>query len=133
MTDKELNAARELKKLIQEEEQKLIGLRVSAQNITPVIDGLPHSQMPNSRVEKLAIKILEVDEKLKCLRRQFDEVAAQIAYEICNADLTAQEQTILIARYVECLNFRAIQFRLHLSDARIFYLHRHACEKMKID
>jgi len=132
MTEKELNAARELKKLIQDREQRLIGLRASAQNLVPANDGQPRSQTPSSRVEKLAIKILDADEKLNCLRRQFDEAAAQIALEIYNADLTAQEQAVLIARYVDCVTFRAIQFRLHLSDAHVFYLHRCACKKIKV-
>ena len=54
MTEKELNRARELKELIRSKERQLLCLRRSAENIVPILDGLPHSTDVKSRVENYA-------------------------------------------------------------------------------
>lgn len=127
MTDKELNVVRDLRKKIRDLTSHLQALRLSAQNIVPVIDGLPHSDSVKSRVEKLALKILEHERELSDLSRQFATSALDLTDRINRADqLNQQEKTILLMRYVACMNFQDIWLEMQISDNRAFYLHRTA-------
>lgn len=127
MTDKELNVVRDLRNKIRDLTSHLQALRLSAQNIVPVIDGLPHSDSVKSRVEKLALKILEHERELSDLSRQFAISALDLTDRINRADnLNQQEKTILLMRYVACMNFQDIWIEMQISDNRAFYLHRTA-------
>lgn len=132
MTEMELNEARELKKQIRAEESHLQTLRAAAENLVPVLDGMPHAQNPKSRVAHIATLLIDAEQTLAALKEQLDIIAARLAEKIRCAPLTPREQEILILRYVACMNFRDIEFKLHLSDARIFYLHRQALSKIKV-
>ena len=50
MTEKELNSVRELNKKIRDLEWRLQALRAEADNIVPVLDGLPNPSDVKSRV-----------------------------------------------------------------------------------
>lgn len=127
MTDKELNAVRDLRNKIRDLTSHLQALRLSAQNIVPVIDGLPHSDSVKSRVEKLALKIIEHERELSDLSRQFAISALNLEERINRADqLNQQEKTILLMRYVACMRFQDIWIEMQISDNRAFYLHRTA-------
>lgn len=127
MTDKELNAVRDLRNKIRDLTSHLQALRLSAQSITPVIDGLPHSDSVKSRVEKLALKIIEHERELSDLSRRFATSALDLTDRINRADqLNQQEKTILLMRYVACMNFQDIWIEMQISDNRAFYLHRTA-------
>lgn len=130
MTDKDLNVVRDLRNKIRDLTSHLQALRLSAQNIVPVIDGLPHTDSVKSRVEKLALKIIEHERELSDLSRQFATSALDLTDRINRADqLNQQEKTILLMRYVACMNFQDIWIEMKLSDARTFYLHRSATKK----
>lgn len=132
MTDKALNVVRELHKKIRDLTSHLQALRLSAQNIVPVIDGLPHSSDVKSRVEKLALKIYEHERELSDLSRQFAISALDLTDRINRADnLNQQEKSILLMRYVACMNFQDIWLELKISDARTFHLHRAAVKKFQ--
>lgn len=137
MTDKELNAVRDLHNKIRDLERHLQALRRSAQNIVPVIDGLPHSSDVKSRVEKLALKIVEDECELSDLREQFAISALDLTEQINRSDqLNQQEKSILLMRYVACMNFQDIWLEMQISDNRAFYLHRTAVKnflKIKAD
>ena len=55
----ELNVVRELIQKLKREEQRLQALRTNAENIVPILDGLPHAKTAQSKVERLALKIIE--------------------------------------------------------------------------
>lgn len=129
MTEKELNIVRELSKKIRDLERHLQALRLSVQNITPVLDGLPHSTGVKSRVEKLALSVIEKERELCSLREQFVSSALDITEQINRAQLNQEEKSVLLLRYVSCMNFQDIWFELNISDARTFYLHRTALKK----
>ena len=130
MTDKELNKARDLRNKIRDLASHLQALRLSAQNIVPVIDGLPHSSEVKSRVEKLALKILEHERELSDLSRQFAITALDLTDRINRAEeLNQQEKSILLMRYVACMNFQDIWLELKTSEAHGFRLHRTATKK----
>ena len=44
MTEQELNSGHDLKKQIRDLEKHLQTLRLSAENLVPILDGLPHSK-----------------------------------------------------------------------------------------
>lgn len=132
MTEQELNSVRELKKRIRDLESHLQSLRTAAENLTPILDGLPHSTERKSRVEKIALMIVEEERELEDLREAAADAAVTLARRIKHADLTFQEREVAMLRYVACMNFRDIEAKLHMSDARIFFLHRQAEKKIKV-
>ena len=133
MTEIELNKARELKERIRELERHIAALRLSAENIVPALDGMPHATDIKSKVEKLAAHIVDAEQELKIVRAELCAAAIHIATRIQAADLKRQEKTVLILRYVTCMNFRDISFQLGLSDATTFRIHRDGFKKMIVD
>lgn len=123
MTEKELNSVRELKKSIRDLELRLQALKTAAENLVPVLDGLPHSNEAKSRVEKIALMIIEHERELETLREQIilakSELVDKILREIENITL----QTLLILRYVECLSYKDTARRMHFTLRYIFKLH----------
>lgn len=136
MTEKELNSVRELHTKIRDFEWYLKALRASADNIVPILDGLPHATTIQSKVEKLAMKIADAERELEDLQRKFVNAAVELESKINAAKLNRQEEAVLILRYVSCMNFQDIWQTLNTSDARIFYLHRTGVKnflKVKVD
>jgi len=136
MTEQEMNTVRELNKKIRDLEWRLQALRAEADNIVPILDGLPHASATKSRVENLTLKILDSERELDNLREQFISAALELDNKIENTSLNQQEKTVLSLRYVSCMNFQDIWLKLGTSDAKIFYLHRAALKKflkVKVD
>lgn len=131
MTHTELNEARELRQRIRDEERRLDALRVAAQNIVPILDGMPHERSQASKVEKVALLVFELERELAALKTQFESACVNITRKLRQENLDAQEFEILLLRYVACMNFRDIQCKLDVSDARVFYIHRNALKKLK--
>ncbi|MBR3746219.1 MAG: hypothetical protein IKN27_04580 [Selenomonadaceae bacterium] len=123
MIGKELNTVHELKKKIRDVERRLQSLRTAAENLVPVLNGLPHSKGAKSRVEKIALDIVATEHELELLRGQMplmkSELADKILHEVNAPDL----QTLLILRYVECLSFNEIARRMKYGLRHIFRLH----------
>lgn len=130
MTKTELNGARELRNKIRDEERRLLTLRLSAENLVPILDGLPHGTDVKSRVENLAVKIMESERELIRLRKEFGQAAFTLEEKINRSELDALEKSILTLRYVACMNFLDIQDKLKISDATTFYVHRTATRKI---
>lgn len=130
MTHAELNRPRELKQQILREQCRLQTLRTSADNIALVQDGMPHNRGQNSRVEKIATFIIEIENEIAALKAEFETACVSLARKLRDEDLTAQEMSVITLRYVACMNFRDIERELDMSDARVFYTHRHALKSM---
>lgn len=133
MTEQELYKARELRNRILALMRHSESLRLSASNLVPVLDGMPHARNATSRVENISLKIIENEKELATLREEFDAEAAKLADKIKNAPLSPQEREVLILRYVACERFRDISFQTHYSDAHVFHLHRSAVDKILED
>ena len=123
MTEQELNVVRELSKRIRELERYLQALRLSAQNITPVIDGLPHSTTLQARVEKIALSIVEKERELYQLQEQFLHEQGRLAEFILSSVNDPTLQTLLILRYVACLSFKETARSMHFTLRHVFRLH----------
>ena len=123
MTEEELNGARELRKKIRDLERHLQELRMSAENLVPILDGLPHSSEAKSRVEKIALMIVEDERKLTSLNVTIllakSELADKILCEVNEPIL----QTLLVLRYVECLSFEKTARRMRITLRHVFRLH----------
>ena len=115
MTEKDLNCVRELNKSIRDRERHLYKLRLSVENLTPILDGLPHASEAKSRVERLALNIVEVERDLDSLREQFQQEQSRLVNIIMREVDEPILQTLLILRYVECLSFNEIARRLQFS------------------
>ena len=106
-------------------------LRATAQNLVPIRDGLPKGKATSSAVERLAVKILNLEENLRGLQEKLAAVKIRLIEEICAAPLKEMERRVLMMRYVNCMRFRDICFDLNKSDARIYQWHRAGLEKMR--
>ena len=119
----EINKARELSERIRGLEKKIESLRVSRNNIVPVLDGMPHASEVKSKVEKLALRIVEGERELDDLRTQFENEKTRIAFEIMAAIDEPLEQATLLLRYVSCLSFRDIARRLRCNLRQVFKIY----------
>lgn len=126
----EITAARDLREEIQTLERRIETLKTTAQNLVPIRDGLPKGKATSSAVERLTVKILDLEENLRGLREKLDAVKIRLIEEICAAPLKEMERRVLMMRYVNCMRFRDICFDLNKSDARIYQWHRAGLEKM---
>lgn len=124
MTEQELNSVRELKKRIHVLEKHLQALRLSAENIVPVLDGLPHSTEAKSRVEKIALMIIQDERELTALNEKILLAKSELVDKIlCQVDEPTL-QTLLILRYVECLSFKETARRMHFTLRHLYRLHK---------
>jgi len=123
MTVKELNSVRELNKQIRELERHLVALRISVENITPILDGLPHSTDVKSRVEKLALDIVDDEKQLATLREQLPHVKINLVNLIMREADNPTLQTLLILRYVACCSFKETARRMKFTLRHVYRIH----------
>lgn len=132
MTKQELYTVRDLRKKIRDAENFLELLRCRVSNLTPQLDGLPHAQPLESRVEKVVLMILEADREVEAYRQQLLMEAATLTNKICRLVPDTQERAVMLMRYVSCLRFEEIMKTLHMSDGTVFRLHRKGLAKLKV-
>lgn len=130
MTEKELNSVRDLNKQIRDLENHLATMRKRAEDITQTLDGMPHATTIQSKIENLALKIVEGGKELEILHQQIISATARLTEKICREVTDPQERTVVILRYVSCMHFRDIGFQLGKSDATIFRIHHDALTKL---
>lgn len=93
------------------------------QNITPIIDGLPHSSGAKSSVEKTALKIVEHEREIEHLRGQLLKEKSRLADMIMTQVNDPTLQTLLILRYVACCSFKETARRMRYGIRYVFKLH----------
>ena len=123
MTDKELNGVRELRDEICILERRLQELRMSVENLVPIIDGLPHATEAKSRVEKITLMIVANERELENLRERFTRLKSELVDKIMSQVSTPILQTLLVLRYVECLSFKETARRMKSSLRHVYRLH----------
>lgn len=130
MTEQDLNQVRGLNKRIRDLENLLATLRKRAEDIVPAREGLPQSTDIHSKVESLALKIVEKTIELESLHEQILKATATLTESICLRIKDPNQRAVLLLRYVHCLHFRDIGFQLDKSDATVFRIHHDALKKM---
>lgn len=124
MTAEELNSVRELRKKIRAVESRLQALKTNAENIVPILDGLPHAKTAQSKVERNALKIIESEQELETLRTELIQAKSALADKIMSQVDEPNYQTLLVLRYVECLSFREIARRMHYTLRSVYRTHK---------
>ena len=123
MTERELNRVRELNKKIRTLERFLAELRLSAENIVPILDGLPKAALAKSRVEKIALRAVESGHELETLRNELIQAKTELADKIMAGMFEPVIQTLLMLRYVEGASFNQTARRMRISLRHVFRLH----------
>ena len=129
MTANELYSVRNLKNKVKLLEQARASLLATAEDLASVVDDMPRSQEVKSRVEKLAIKILEIDAQLDSVREQMIqaeiELAKKIVAEVANPTL----QKFAILCYVKCLSYKEIAAEMGYTRRNVYFLR---CKFLKL-
>ena len=118
-----LSAVKELKAEIESLRVHIKTLRLSANNITSRLDGLPSSKATTSRVESLAVKITDCERRLAELQIELVDKAVELSEEICRRDLGASGE-VLIMHYIGGVTFAEIASALSYSRSYVFRLHK---------
>lgn len=123
MTEQELNKVRAVKKRIKDLEKKLQTLKMSASNLVPIIDGLPHATQAKSRVERIALMIVDCERELANNRDRLTQAKEELADKVMCEVSEPEWQTLLVLRYVECLPFKDVAHRMFFGLRYVFKLH----------
>lgn len=123
MTVEELNIVRELNKKIRIVENRLEELKNNAENIVPIIDGLPHAKAAQSKVEKVALRTVETERELEILRAELIQAKSALADKIMSQVSEPIYQTLLMLRYVAGLSYRETARRMRITLRHVFRLH----------
>lgn len=133
MTVAEINKARELLKTVRGLEQRVARLKLSYNNIVPVLNGMPHATLAKSKVETLALLIVEGEHNVDALRAAWAEAKADVANVImCEIDDPIC-QAMFLLRYVECLPFKEVAQRMQFSVRHVFRLHDETLKRCHIE
>ena len=127
----ELRAARELKKCADELQKNLEEWRLLSISLSRVLTGLPSMRNPESRVEKMAIKIADGERELNHLTEEYLETKRALTQKIMEEIAEPIHQTLLLMRYVECLSYRECAKRMHFSERQIFRMHEKILKRMQ--
>lgn len=120
----ELTAVIELEEEISTTQAELENLRSKAQAAgVAKIDGQPHGQATTSRVEALAVKIVDTERKLDNLREEYKTSLRNLSRAI-NQRVKGRAGTVLDFYYIMRLPFAEIASLLGLSVPRISQLHQ---------
>ena len=122
MTAETLNSVRDLQKKIRNLERRVQELRISMDNIVPVLDGLPHSSEAKSRVERIALMIVDTERELEDLRGQLPKVQSTLAEVILREVDSPPLQSFLVLRYVEGLSFKETARRMRYTLRHVYRL-----------
>ncbi|MBR0060132.1 MAG: hypothetical protein IJP68_01505, partial [Selenomonadaceae bacterium] len=104
-------------------------LEAAIHGLTAHVNGLPRPPNAGSRVEKLALLLIEVTDRLHNLREQIFTAEAELAAALVLADITPAEREILSLRYVAGLSFIEVARRTNRSIGSVFKIHRAALKK----
>lgn len=132
MTRTQLFGVRTLTQKIRDLESHLETLRRLAEPGAQRLDEPADTKSQTSRVEKLVLNIVEAANEIDALRTQLLSESAELTNKICSAILNPQVRTVILLRYVTCLDFKTIEAELDLSESTIFRLHRVGVEKLTV-
>lgn len=123
MTREELYRVRRLRETWREASQRLITLACGAINLTPKRDGQPHGTYPKSRVEELAVKMIDAERQANRLREEMKSSAEALTKQLQAEPIGEFARLLLIYRYVDCRSFTEIARLTHLPKLDILRRH----------
>ena len=133
MTWEELNKVRDLTKELKETERTLEILRASIAAKVPVLDGMPKPTSTDSRVETVALRIVELSEQADLLKNELAEIVPALKSQISRSFTDKTARKLFILRYVDCMYFRDIAFILGYSETHVYYLHKIFLKNLIVD
>jgi len=132
LTAAELYEVRDLQKILGNELDRRRQLEAAMTGLATRFDGLPRPRNFGSRVERLALLLIEVTETLRDLRERIINAAVKLTEFLIRADLTPDEREVLTLRYVTGLSFQEISRRTNLSIGHVFKTHRRAFKRIVV-
>lgn len=129
MTANELYSVRNLKNKVKSLEQARASLLATAEDLASVVDDMPRPTDIKSRVEKLAIKILEVDAELDKVREQMIQAEIELAKKIVSEVANPTLQKFAILCYVKCLSYKEIAAEMGYTRRNVYFLR---CKFLKL-
>ena len=123
MTWEELNEVRILNKNIDDITTEINSLRRSLSAKTPALDGLPKSTSVSSSVERNAIRIADAEKALEELKLRLAEAIPRLEKKIRDEVKNPITRVIFLFRYVDCMFFSDIAFKIGYSKQHVYSLH----------
>ena len=125
---------RNLREVQRKKENRLRLIKEKLSAIVPVRQDLSQTQKNTSKIEVLTTGLIDLEREIAELAAQIETAGLKLLGEIVfNINLTDKEHEVLVRRYVFCDRFRDIQFKMKLSDARVFTIHADALKKILTD
>ena len=125
----DLEIVRDIRNRIEEEREKVKALRLTMSLPTARLDGLPRSHSLESRVEGLAVHLVDAEQKVERLEAECDKASASLFDEIQRRVRTPVHVAMLVMRYISCLSFRTIARKSDYSLRQVFRLVKRAEEE----
>lgn len=119
-----LSTVQELKAEIEQEQSRLESLRASSTIIITRLDGLPRPTSQSSRVEGLAVAVIDSERRIAELVDEYAAASIQLLDEIYSRIKNKAARAVLFKRYVLCKQFAEIATELGYSEANVYRLHR---------
>lgn len=123
MTRQKLNSVRNLKVKAWLLAQSRASLLATAEDLVPITDDMPRPKDMKSRTERLAIKILEVDDELDKVREKIIQAEINLTEQIISEVDNPVLQKLAILRYVKCLSYKDISHSMKYTLRYIYILH----------
>lgn len=123
MTRQELNSVRDLKFQAWLLAQSRASLLATAEDLVPIIDVMPRPKDMRSRTERLAIKILAIDDELDKLHEKIIQAEINLTEQIISEVNNPALQKLAILRYVKCLSYKDISHLMKYTLRYIYILH----------
>ena len=133
MTYEDLISVWTLAEAIEAEKNQLADLKLLAESITTPLTGMPSAKSQQSKVEKIALKIVEAEKKIVAMSEQLLTLKTNLFVLIKATDLSPTLKRVLICRYVLCLPFNAIAKKIGYTRRHISTLHNKALTLLDID
>lgn len=123
MTRQELDSVRDLKVKAWLLAQSRASLLAAAEDLVPIINDIPRPKDVKSRTERLAIKMLEIDEELDKVHEKIIKAEINLTEQIISEVNNPALQKLAILRYVKCLSYKEISHYMKYTLRYVYILH----------
>ena len=128
MSCAELNSVWELTAQLDREKRRLQDLKVMAESMTPILDGMPHAKPLSYKVERLATMTADCKDTIANLTEQLVQAKFNLLAKLQSFKLQELYERVLSYHYVACLKFDAIAHKLNFTRDYVWKLHKRGLE-----